>query len=83
MVFQFDDLHQLLIRRNTTEYQSYFSQNIYIGIIKFITMPVSLIDQLFIIGLQEPNFLLRADRDRDPNLIVPPFGVSEDRFWTT
>src|SRR4030042_3315824 len=60
MAFQFGNLNKLLIRGDATEDQPLFPQNIHIGIIKFITMPVSLENQLFIIGLHGNGPLLQA-----------------------
>ena len=66
MVFQFDHLHQSLIGRYAAEDQPCLFQDLHVGIIKFITMPVSLIDQLLAISLMGNGFPLRADRDRVP-----------------
>src|SRR4030042_91370 len=60
MAFQFGNLNKLPIRGNATEDQPLFPQNIHIGIIKFITMPVSLENQLLIIGLHGSGPFLQA-----------------------
>jgi hypothetical protein len=48
MIFEFDDLHQSLIGGESGEDESRFSQRIQIGIVKPVTVAVTLNNQLLL-----------------------------------
>ena len=60
MASKFRDLDKFFVRGDATKYETFFPQDVPIGVVEFITMPMSLGDQLLIVGLHGNGPLFKA-----------------------